>query len=119
MNLKHGCVQALATSIQKGWWDGCVVDGVLSRERVIREIPRMVALIHAEVSEALEEARKGAFVSREEPDGKHVGLGAELADVVILVMVLSEALGVDLALEVEKKMRYNESRPRRHGDKPF
>ena len=79
-------------------------------------IPEKLALIHAEVSEALEEYRNPeatAYLRFEE--GKPEGFGIELADVVIRVMDLCAALGVDLEEMIQIKASYNKSRPFMHG----
>lgn len=39
----------------------------------------------------------------------------ELADTVIRVLDLTEALGIDIEDEIDKKMQRNEERPYRHG----
>jgi NTP pyrophosphatase (non-canonical NTP hydrolase) len=48
---------------------------------------------------------------------KPEGFGSELADIVIRVFDLAEDLGIDIAAEIRRKMRYNESRAYRHGGK--
>jgi NTP pyrophosphatase (non-canonical NTP hydrolase) len=48
---------------------------------------------------------------------KPLGLGSELADIVIRVFDLAGMLNIDIAAEIERKMRYNESRPYKHGGK--
>lgn len=52
-----------------------------------------------------------------EPPAKPEGMGSELADIVIRVCDLAEDLGIDLADEIKRKMRYNETRAHRHGGK--
>lgn len=48
---------------------------------------------------------------------KPEGLGSELADIVIRVFDLAGMLKIDIANEIERKMRYNVTRPYRHGGK--
>ena len=52
-----------------------------------------------------------------EEHGWHEKVGVELADVVIRVLDLAEMLDIDLTGIILTKMKYNESRPYRHGNK--
>ena len=56
-------------------------------------------LLYGEVAEAYEAWKK-----------KQDTVGEELADIAIYLLGLSEILGVDLALEIEKKMKINRER---------
>ncbi len=67
-----------------------------------------LALIHSEVSEALEAVRN------EEGDDR---VAEELADTVIRICDLAEWLGLDLDAAVAEKMEANEARERMHGGK--
>lgn len=106
----------------KGWWDD------------ERQFPEIAALIHAEVSEALEEYRNGrklheiyykhrngAVVSRPEdfPPGwtKPEGIPIELADVVIRILDFVGHHKIDIDEAIRIKMAYNKTRPHRHGGK--
>ena len=71
------------------------------------QIPADLALIHSEVSEALEAFRRG------DPDA----FGDELADVLIRVLGLAHGLGIDLGARAVAKAERNRSRPHRHGGK--
>ena len=93
------------TAIRKGWW----VDG--------RNDGELIALIHSELSEALEALRNG-----NPPDDKipqYNGATAELADAVIRILDMCEARGWPIAGAIVDKMRYNATRPHRHGGKAF
>lgn len=115
-------VHAIATS--KGWWDDYPVSDapsfagglghfILTTDQILAKL----ALIHSEVSEALEDARTGKMVTGYEPNGKPVGFASELADVVIRCMDLASAMGIDLEEEIAIKSAFNETRTRRHGGK--
>lgn len=79
-----------------------------------------LALIHSEVSEALEDVREGHMtMAFDLASGKPVGLPSELADIVIRVGDLAEQLGITLTAAVKAKMDYNLSRPFKHGSKGF
>lgn len=99
---------AHANSRAKGWYDG---------EQANRNVPEMLALIHSEVSEALEDYRDGKMATTGEADEKPCGFPSEIADVVIRIADLCGYLGIDLAEEVRRKHEFNLSRPRRHGGK--
>lgn len=65
----------------------------------ITDINKEFCLLYGEVGEAYDAWRK-----------KHADLGAELADIGIYLMGLSEILGVDLEKEIENKMAINKNR---------
>jgi NTP pyrophosphatase (non-canonical NTP hydrolase) len=71
------------------------------------KIPAILALIHSEVSEALEGFRH---------DDKE-NFAEELADIVIRVLDLAGGLGIDLDREIHVKMEKNRERGYRHGGK--
>lgn len=71
------------------------------------KLPRVLCLIHSEVSEALEAYRKHDRENFEE----------ELADIFIRVVDLSYGMGVDLAGAVVAKLKRNRDRGHKHGGK--
>jgi len=79
----------------------------------------LIALMHSELSEALEAFRETAdpafaWVS---PSGKPEGVPSELADCVIRIAEFCERHGIDLDQAIKEKMDFNETRPYRHGGK--
>lgn len=87
--------EAHETAIDKGWW------------RDERSTLECIALIHGELSEAVEAYRKG--------DEPHIV--EELADVLIRIFDLCGARGWNLEKCVLDKMAYNRTRSYRHGGK--
>ncbi len=80
----------------------------------------MIALIHTEVSEALESYRDNepvSYLNNEFNPSKPCGVASEFADILIRVGHYSELLGIDLEAEVKRKLEYNLSRSYRHGNK--
>ena len=92
-------------AISKGWWD---------KER---EIPELIALIHSELSEALEEYRVSENLDIRYEKNKPEGFVVELADVLIRIFDLSGKYKIDLKKALETKLKYNETREYRHGNK--
>jgi NTP pyrophosphatase (non-canonical NTP hydrolase) len=70
-------------------------------------IPASIALVHSELSEALEGFRK---LDR-------ANFAEELADVLIRTLDLACGLGIDIDAEVKNKLEKNRSRGYRHGGK--
>jgi len=91
-------------AVEKGW----------HKEKL--DVPLRLALIHSELSEALEEWRN------EKPDiyvldGKPEGVAVELVDALIRILDALHEMGVDIDAVVRMKHQFNAGRPIRHGGK--
>ena len=89
----------------KGWWEEDRNDGEL------------LALIHSEVSEALEALRSGNPSDDKVP--QFSGAEVELADAIIRIMDMAEARKWDIAGAVVDKIKFNLTREYKHGGKKF
>ena len=104
--------EALTTTTQKGFRDKD------------RHIAVDIALMHSELSEALEECRKSnhsinnIYYLSEEPE-KPEGVAVELADLIIRVCESCEYHTIPLELAIRVKLEYNKTRTYRHGGKLF
>jgi NTP pyrophosphatase (non-canonical NTP hydrolase) len=104
------------TAVEHGWW-----------EDMDRNVPEQICLFHSELSEALEEFRNGRDVAEiyySYPDAaiaqkppKPEGFPVELADCIIRILDTCGQYNIPLGRAIVEKMRYNESRPYRHGNK--
>jgi NTP pyrophosphatase (non-canonical NTP hydrolase) len=93
-------------SVAKGWRD-------LAAEP--RNAGELIALCHSELSEALEAFRHGNPAC-ERPGMKHLSHAEEeLADCVIRIVQMADEYGFDLAEAIVAKMRFNWTRPPKHG----
>jgi len=104
-----------------------------------KNIGEMLALIHSEVSEALEADRKNRYANTERIDklkadgftwkdsqisydhafrsGVKDTFEDELVDIIIRVMDLAAYKGVNLEKHIELKMKFNSFREHKHGKK--
>lgn len=121
-------------AVEKGFWENT---NYPEHAPSANDIAMKLALIHSEVSEALEAVRDGnigmccqchgtdkiVLWHHECPDcddagrSKPEGMVAELADAIIRIMDLCEALGLPLEEALILKAEYNECRSHMHGGK--
>lgn len=97
LTINELCIQAFETAKSKGWHDEP------------RETGTKLALIHSEVSEALEADRMG----------DQENFAEELADVVIRVLDLCGSMGINLEKAIAEKMEKNKDRSYKHGGKAY
>lgn len=107
MNINDLKVEAHETAVSKGWWDNPP------------SVPELLMLIVSEASEALEWYREhdGDLRPMRNADGKPEGVPSELADILIRVLDMSDALNIDIESALRTKLDYNLTRTFKHGFK--
>ena len=98
--------QVYQTAVEHGWYeDASFNDG------------EKIALMHSELSEALDALRHGDLPDSHIPEFR--GTEAELADVIIRIMDYAQHKGLNVAGAIVAKAAYNDDRPYKHGGKRF
>jgi hypothetical protein len=110
MNIQQLIKESYWTAQSKGWWDGGECN-----------VPEKLALMHSEISEALEEVRKGKTLGEiyYGEDGKPEGFLVEIADLFIRAgdFIGAHDLDEEFMRALKEKLAFNKTRPYRHGGK--
>jgi len=99
--------KAFRIACEHGWWP----------ESEAVNHGEQLALMHSELSEALEFLRHGNGPS--DHIARFSGLEEELADVVIRIMSYAGRCNLRVSEAIVEKMKFNEGRPFKHGGKAF
>ena len=110
-------------SVANGWWNMPQwIQGDVRRDpdAYAELIVSKLALVHSEISEAVEAVRDGNYDTYKDMTylpPKPDGLPIELADAIIRILDLAGWLGIDMEDAIRTKQEYNKTRAYRHGGK--
>ncbi|ASA22603.1 hypothetical protein [Paenibacillus donghaensis] len=106
MNINNLVSDAHQNAIDHGWWENP------------KSFGELISLMHSELSEAIEDHRNGKeYDNVFYVDEKPCGIPIEFADVIIRIFDACGYYKIDLESAIEEKMKYNLSRPYKHGNK--
>ena len=88
-------------AVQAGWWHD------INGKKLERNVGELLCLIHSEISESMEGARKGLMDTHLPHKSM---MEVELADAIIRIFDLAESKGFDLGQTIYEKIEYNKSR---------
>jgi NTP pyrophosphatase (non-canonical NTP hydrolase) len=115
LTLNELCTEAHAAAVAKGWYERH------------RDMPELLMLVVSELSEALEADRHGHWIESSidisdnmlsvEGFERYVkdSVEDELADAFIRLFDICGYYNIDIQSHVAAKMKYNETRPHKHG----
>lgn len=125
LSISYLAQTCFSISILKGFWEPCIGDdvvneGVLHKELFIsrRNMGEAIALIHSELSEALEAHRTDdgySHVGAKDDKLDRPGIEVEFADAIIRIMDIAYAYNLDIGGAVIDKLKYNIGRGHKHG----
>lgn len=115
MEIKKLAQEIYATAKEKGFWESkkCPHCGEELPEK--RNFGEMIALVHSELSEALEADRQGNPPCEKIPE--ITAIEEEMADALIRILDICEGNNVDIVKAIEMKMAFNSKRDWKHGKK--
>jgi NTP pyrophosphatase (non-canonical NTP hydrolase) len=102
LGIETGMQLANDTANKAGWYRNPTTGKAIQRN-----FGEVLALMHSELSEALEAHRKGL---QDDKLPTRTGVEVELADCVIRIFDTAKALNLDLAGAIIEKNRYNKTR---------
>jgi NTP pyrophosphatase (non-canonical NTP hydrolase) len=107
-------------ALEKGFWEDETIKvscHIYDHTIEIESTEKKLLMVHGEISEAMEELRKDGdckkiyFSKGRKPEG----FGIELADAMLRIMDLAERRGINLEKCIRLKLKYNKTRPNKHG----